>query len=414
VIPKAEVLTAAEESGLFPTTIEKDYVLGWVLFAVGMHPRLQEWVFKGGTCLKKCFFDTYRFSEDLDFTVPEDAVYGQSEIRDALVEVGQWIEKEAGIECPQDELLVEELRNKRGQLTYQARLKFVGPLRMPRSQLQRIKFDLTQDEILSDPFEARAVYHQYSDLPDPAPKVRCYAVDEVLAEKTRALYERLGRARDVYDVVNIGRNFRETVSAVRAREILHDKFRYKELPSPSSATILDRIDFDTLAADWENALGRQLAVLPPVQDFFAALRESLAWWIEEVRPAEVLVGIPGGADEEPVPRVRFARAPSLGVVGRGAAPPGWRSTAVGYSSVMDRIRFAARNRLLARIVFHGVERLVEPYSLRIPGTGNLLLYVFEIERGGLISGGIKAFKVAEITAAEPTSQPFTPRYAVEL
>jgi predicted nucleotidyltransferase component of viral defense system len=26
-------------------------------------------VFKGGTCLKKCFFETYRFSEDLDFTI---------------------------------------------------------------------------------------------------------------------------------------------------------------------------------------------------------------------------------------------------------------------------------------------------------------------------------------------------------
>ncbi len=27
------------------------------------------WVFKGGTCLSKCYFETYRFSEDLDFTV---------------------------------------------------------------------------------------------------------------------------------------------------------------------------------------------------------------------------------------------------------------------------------------------------------------------------------------------------------
>lgn len=26
-------------------------------------------MFKGGTCLKKCYIETYRFSEDLDFTV---------------------------------------------------------------------------------------------------------------------------------------------------------------------------------------------------------------------------------------------------------------------------------------------------------------------------------------------------------
>lgn len=36
---------------------------------VNAHGELGEsWVFKGGTCLKKCYFETYRFSEDLDFT----------------------------------------------------------------------------------------------------------------------------------------------------------------------------------------------------------------------------------------------------------------------------------------------------------------------------------------------------------
>jgi hypothetical protein len=44
-------------------------------------PLSNQWVFKGGTCLKKCYIETYRFSEDLDFTVlpggaiaPEDVL----------------------------------------------------------------------------------------------------------------------------------------------------------------------------------------------------------------------------------------------------------------------------------------------------------------------------------------------------
>ena len=51
MIPKAEVLQNAEERGLLATTIEKDYVLGWVLFATAQHPELSRWIFKGGTCL---------------------------------------------------------------------------------------------------------------------------------------------------------------------------------------------------------------------------------------------------------------------------------------------------------------------------------------------------------------------------
>ncbi len=49
--------------------IEKDYVLSWVLAGIHMHEATKNsWIFKGGTCLKKCYFETYRFSEDLDFT----------------------------------------------------------------------------------------------------------------------------------------------------------------------------------------------------------------------------------------------------------------------------------------------------------------------------------------------------------
>jgi predicted nucleotidyltransferase component of viral defense system len=60
------------EFGLAARVIEKDYVLGWVLAGIFNHPVIgSSWVFKGGTCLKKCFFETYRFSEDLDFTLSE-------------------------------------------------------------------------------------------------------------------------------------------------------------------------------------------------------------------------------------------------------------------------------------------------------------------------------------------------------
>jgi Nucleotidyl transferase AbiEii toxin, Type IV TA system len=53
--------------------VEKDYVLGWILAGIYGHEELAEsWVFKGGTCLKKCYFETYRFSEDLDFTLREE------------------------------------------------------------------------------------------------------------------------------------------------------------------------------------------------------------------------------------------------------------------------------------------------------------------------------------------------------
>ena len=65
---------AWREPGLQSYVVERDYLLSWVLDGISAVPELRETlVFKGGTALKKCYFDDYRFSEDLDFS-------GQGEI----------------------------------------------------------------------------------------------------------------------------------------------------------------------------------------------------------------------------------------------------------------------------------------------------------------------------------------------
>jgi hypothetical protein len=115
-------------------------------------------------------------------------------------------------------------------------------------------------------------------------------------------------------------------------------------------------------------------------------------------------------DEVVVPRVAF---PQMAASGLSVGVPEVRSFAA-LGGPMDSIRYAARNRLCAEIHYHGVQRLTEPYSLRIKGTGNLLLYAYELLRGGARSETIKAYMVAEIQGAKTTERPFQPRYAVEL
>ena len=64
MIDKREILATSQQTSLTPHVVEKDYVLGWMLAGIHRHEDLAEnWIFKGGTCLKKCFFETYRFSE---------------------------------------------------------------------------------------------------------------------------------------------------------------------------------------------------------------------------------------------------------------------------------------------------------------------------------------------------------------
>ena len=59
MIDRREILDMAGTLGLLPHVVEKDYVLGWVLAGIYRQTALAErWIFKGGTCLKKCYFET--------------------------------------------------------------------------------------------------------------------------------------------------------------------------------------------------------------------------------------------------------------------------------------------------------------------------------------------------------------------
>jgi len=65
--------------------IERDYVLAWFLTGLAGHPLREVLAFKGGTALRRCWFEDYRFSEDLDFTLTrpitlEDILAGLTEI----------------------------------------------------------------------------------------------------------------------------------------------------------------------------------------------------------------------------------------------------------------------------------------------------------------------------------------------
>jgi predicted nucleotidyltransferase component of viral defense system len=409
VIPRAEILRAAEDQGLFATTIEKDYALGWVLFGIAAHPEMSRWSFKGGTCLKKCYFNTYRFSEDLDFTLPDTAAFDGPSIIRALQDVGRWVEDASGIVIPADGIEIEQLTNQQGAPSFQGKLTFQGPLSLASRQQQRIKFDLTRHELLVGPSELHPIFHGYSDAPSPVPEVTCYHLDEIVAEKVRALVERSGRARDVYDIVNIARNFRSDVSPQRVQEIAARKFEFKGLPAPSVDTILAKVDPAVLEVDWNNALRHQLQALPPSSEFLAALRQAVEWLLGVERPEPVLNPVPLKAGERIIARARYAGQ------GLGGGAPVERGGGVGaFGSRMERVRFAARNRLLAQVNYHGIDRLVEPYSLRIPNTGNLLLYVNEVRRGTGAGEGIKAFKVDELGDVKVTDQPFVPRYRIEL
>ena len=57
MITNREIANFAGEWQLAHHVVEKDYVLGWLLAGIANHPQTRSWAFKGGTCLRKCWFE---------------------------------------------------------------------------------------------------------------------------------------------------------------------------------------------------------------------------------------------------------------------------------------------------------------------------------------------------------------------
>jgi predicted nucleotidyltransferase component of viral defense system len=194
----------AERLGLEARVIEKDYVLGWMLAGIRNHAALKDgWVFKGGTCLKKCYFETYRFSEDLDFTLRDSAHINMEFLSRVFAEVATWVADQSGIEVPLDAISFN-IHPDPAKKYVEGRVGYAGPLGRNRGNVAKIKLDISANEILVKEPVSREVYHPYSDRPGEGIHALSYDYEEVFAEKVRALAERL-RPRDLYDVVHLYR-----------------------------------------------------------------------------------------------------------------------------------------------------------------------------------------------------------------
>ena len=138
-----ELRERAREWSLREDVVEKDYVLGWLLWGIASEPALADaWVFKGGTCLKKCYFETYRFSEDLDFTLLEGAPDDPEALRPIFRAIAERVYEASGIEIPREQVRFEAYETPRGGRAIQGRVPYRGP-RRPGGDLPRVKIDLT-------------------------------------------------------------------------------------------------------------------------------------------------------------------------------------------------------------------------------------------------------------------------------
>jgi predicted nucleotidyltransferase component of viral defense system len=384
VITRADIVTRVKEWGLREDVVEKDYVLGWVLWGIGADTELEtRWAFKGGTCLKKCYIETYRFSEDLDFTVLPGPTMTETAVTAALVRVIARVGEASGIDFA---VRPPTLRMRPDGASLEARIYYRGPRAAPSEA--SIKIDLSLTETMARPPVLRPISHPYPDaLPGPA-LVRCYSFDELFAEKLRAMGER-GRPRDLYDIVNLYWRGDLRPHGPLIREALVEKCRTKGVPVPTLAALDGAVTRANLETEWENMLGHQLPALPPFESFWGEMAGLFAW-LEGTGGGDLPAAMATEGDED-----------------ASWIPPATAWT-WGMGVALEPIRFAASNHLCVELGYHGSRRFIQPYSLRRTRAGQLLLHALHAA-----DGQHRTYRVDRIESVQVTTRPFRPVYLIE-
>jgi len=225
--------------------LEKDYHLTRILHKISKK-QIKDLVFKGGTCLNKCYLGFYRLSEDLDFVYNQDTKeLSKRQIKLILDKLRReliGILDELGFETS------KELGKGWKMLTSRFKPRIVGLEIITKynsiidDSVQTIKLEISFRKKLRKPTKRKTIKHEFTDslgqpILEKDIEIEVIDLTENLAEKFRALMVRKNIAiRDIYDIHFILKNNIAKIDKTLIELILEkinesskEKFTRKEL-----------------------------------------------------------------------------------------------------------------------------------------------------------------------------------------
>ena len=229
--------------------VEKDYFQHIILGALS-RKSAGSLVFKGGTALQKIGI-ILRFSEDLDFTARANISLEQ------MREVATNAIRNYNFPVESDKFMNDER-------TTSFRLKIQGPLYRNRQGICTVRIEISTREVVVNKPWRKEFTPLYSDIMPYVMDVM--VVEEILAEKIRAIYSR-NKARDLYDIYKI----LERQTSLD-RDLINKKLAYYDL-SFDAPVFIHRCE--RLQSYWDKELQSLLENVVPYQKALNVVKKAV-------------------------------------------------------------------------------------------------------------------------------------------
>ena len=228
---KEFVVTIAEQNGIEQTElIEKDVILHQILADLSKNESFfDNFVFKGGTCLTKCYLGYYRFSEDIDFTWRNQEIFenmSQKQIRknlsniiDTTGSIFEVIAGKRGLDFKYDKQnrRYVELGGSNKICTFKlwytpCNFNVESFVKVQMNFVEKIQFTPQIGTLSALPCKkSEELAFLFSDYMEYFQTINLYVYDvrEILCEKVRSVLTRKGvKARDFLDIYLLCKKYR--------------------------------------------------------------------------------------------------------------------------------------------------------------------------------------------------------------
>ncbi len=383
MINPKEIETKAKEFEIHTSNVQRDYVFGWLLFGIFTGSELKDRIFlKGGNALRKGYFENMRFSNDLDFGIPDDI--SQDALLAEINSVCVLIQKKAGIIFVNEKNKIEEkftasntpLPNLK---VYEVRVYFKDFYGNSDHIKLKISMDVTRfDKTLLD-LQTVKLIHPYSDADEVVCNIRCMKLEEIVATKLKCLMQRQ-HAPDLFDyaysVKLLGGNLnKQEVIETLVKKTIFDRNPY------ILKGILNNIAFAYFRKAWEKSVICAKQFIMDVEDAISIFVSDLDFLFV------------------------------------GYTDNGFAQFVYFSPEVRTKIMHAGRTQTLLKVCYQGYDRIVEPYSLKYlekkSGDAREYFYVYNCS-GGKSPPGVRSFLPDPLESIENTEDKFTPRFQVEV
>jgi predicted nucleotidyltransferase component of viral defense system len=253
MIPLIEINHVAASYRVAAETIEKDYVISWILLCLSKSVLMDDFIFYGGTAIKRMYFEEHRFSEDIDLLSTRK--FSLDFLLKALTGL-EYAREKANIllEINKDDIIAT---NDRVQLyvNYSGYDEIIG-------SPKKIRLDFSMGMQLNGKVVNTDMIASYSDLKKQSVYIPAMTLNTILANKLGLLIDLTrNEPRDLFDIwFLLQRLDKFDYDFNQVCEAFKERFCFR----PSLSTLIPFLKNRMLKIHWDVRLSKQVAELPNV------------------------------------------------------------------------------------------------------------------------------------------------------